>query len=87
MLHKATVAGLPFGKAVALAALVPWCFWSSRDSRALEVMMYLVATHHRTCKNVVYISCLSQAGFGERGVGSDFALLVQAELNPCLEIL
>lgn len=49
--------------------------------------MYLVATHHRTCKNVVYISCLSQAGFGERGVGSDFALLVQAELNPCLEIL
>lgn len=45
VLHKAGAAGLPFGKAAALTALVPWCFRSAGDSRALEVK-YLVATHH-----------------------------------------
>lgn len=59
---------------------------SAGDSRALEVK-YLVATHHMGLQESCFIACLSQTGFGDRGAGSDFVSLVQAELNPCLEIL
>lgn len=44
-LHKVGAAGLSFTKAVALTALVPWCFWSAGHSRAFE-MKYLRARWH-----------------------------------------
>lgn len=44
-------------------------------------------SHSVGLQGSVYTDYFSQAGFGERGIGRDFALLVQAELNPTLEIL